>query len=75
MMCVTSLWISRYVGTLIRRLQDELKKELGDLEQESLNDLLRNAEPAPIHIPPGATKTAEGRLVVLFVVALKLTFL
>jgi len=38
---------------------DELKRELEDLEQDQLNDMLKGAEPAPIHLPPGATKTTE----------------
>jgi len=39
--------------------EDELNKELEDLEQEKLNDMLRGAEPAPIHLPPGAAKRIE----------------
>lgn len=35
---------------------DELKRELDELEQDSLNDMLKGAQPAPIHVPPGATK-------------------
>lgn len=42
--------------------QDELKRELEELEQDQLNDMLKGAEPAPIHLPPGATKTTEGML-------------
>jgi len=38
---------------------DELKRELEDLEQDQLNDMLKGAEPAPIHLPPGATKIPE----------------
>lgn len=50
------------IRILTRRFQDELKRELEDLEQDQLNDMLRGAEPAPIHLPPGATKTTEGML-------------
>jgi len=37
--------------------EDELRKELEDLEQDKLNEMLQGAEPAPIHLPPGATRT------------------
>jgi len=37
--------------------EDELLKELEELEQDKLNDMLRSAEPAPIHLPPGVTNT------------------
>jgi len=39
--------------------EDELKKELEGLEQDQLNDMLKGAEPAPIHLPQGVTKPTE----------------
>jgi len=40
--------------------EDQLREELEALEQDKLNEMLLGAEPAPIHIPPGATKTTEA---------------
>jgi len=41
--------------------EDELKKELEGLEQDQLNDMLKGAEPAPIHLPPGFSKPTEAK--------------
>lgn len=61
-------------GTLTRRSQDELRKELEDLEQDKLNEMLQGAEPAPMHIPPGAVKTAEGGFIVAFAITHEVYF-
>lgn len=37
--------------------QDDLQRELDGLEQDMLNDMLKGAQPAPIHVPPGAAHT------------------
>jgi len=42
---------------------------LEDLEQDQLNDMLKGAEPAPIHVPPGATKTTEGMYALVVLVS------
>ncbi|EIW82363.1 vacuolar-sorting protein SNF7 [Coniophora puteana RWD-64-598 SS2] len=36
--------------------EDELNRELGDLEQEVLDERLAGADHVPLHIPPGAVK-------------------
>lgn len=41
--------------------EDELKRELEDLEQDKLNEMLQGAEPAPVHVPPGAVQTVEPK--------------
>jgi len=41
--------------------EDELRRDLEELEQDQLNDMLKGAEPAPIHLPPGATKITEAK--------------
>lgn len=38
---------------------DELRRELEDLEQDKLNEMLQGAERAPIHLPPTASRTEE----------------
>ena len=37
--------------------------------------MLRGAEPAPIHMPPGATKTIEGRSTVAFAITTRMAYL
>jgi hypothetical protein len=37
-------------------MQEDLKKELEELEQEDLNERLAGAEHAPVHLPPGARR-------------------
>ncbi|KAF8165392.1 Snf7-domain-containing protein [Crassisporium funariophilum] len=39
--------------------EDELKAELDDLAQEELNHRLSEADHAPVHLPPGATRAEE----------------
>lgn len=43
-----------------------------DLEQDQLNDMLKGAEPAPIHLPPGAAKTVEGKFTIASITLIKL---
>jgi hypothetical protein len=68
--CVISVWIFYYDRTLTCYfIKDELRKELEDLEQDKLNEMLQGAEPAPIHLPPGATRTIAGRfMVTIFII-------
>jgi charged multivesicular body protein 4 len=37
-------------------LQDELQKELADLEQDELNERLAGADHVPVHTPAGAVR-------------------
>lgn len=37
-------------------LQDELKAELGELEQEDLNERLLGADHVPVHTPAGPSR-------------------
>ncbi|RXW25281.1 hypothetical protein EST38_g567 [Candolleomyces aberdarensis] len=39
--------------------EDELKAELEELEQETLNERLSEADHVPVHLPPSATKQKE----------------
>ncbi|TRM68068.1 Snf7-domain-containing protein [Schizophyllum amplum] len=39
--------------------EDELAAELGELEQEQLDERLIGAEHVPLHLPPGAAKAQE----------------
>ncbi|KAG1753981.1 Snf7-domain-containing protein [Suillus paluster] len=39
--------------------EDELKQELAELEQETLDERLAGAEHVPLHIPPGARRVEE----------------
>ncbi|KAI5893835.1 Snf7-domain-containing protein [Schizophyllum commune H4-8] len=39
--------------------EDELAAELGELEQEQLDERLVGAEHVPLHLPPGAAKAQE----------------
>ncbi|KAJ8593300.1 Snf7-domain-containing protein [Rhizopogon salebrosus TDB-379] len=41
--------------------EDELKAELADLEQETLDERLAGADHVPLHIPPGARRVEERR--------------
>lgn len=41
-------------------LQDELKAELAELEQEDLNERLMGADHVPVHQPAGATRISES---------------
>ncbi|KAL1737734.1 hypothetical protein HDZ31DRAFT_70854 [Schizophyllum fasciatum] len=39
--------------------EDELAAELGELEQEQLDERLVGADHVPLHLPPGAAKAQE----------------
>lgn len=40
-------------------VQDELKAELDELEQDELNERLNEADHVPVHLPPGASRAEE----------------
>ena len=42
-------------------LQDELKAELEEMEQEVLNERLSEADHAPVHLPPSSTRAKESK--------------
>lgn len=45
--------------------EDELKRELEEMEEEVLNDRLAEADHAPVHLPPSATRTKDKQPEVL----------
>lgn len=41
-------------------IQEELAKELNELEEDVLNERLAGADHVPVHVPPNASKAPEG---------------
>jgi charged multivesicular body protein 4 len=48
--------VRRVVYTADAHIQEELKNELEELEQEQLNERLAGADHVPVHMPPGAVR-------------------
>lgn len=59
--CFPPPLISLVEGFDFPTLQDELKAELEEMEQEVLNERLSEADHAPVHLPPSSTRAKESK--------------